>query len=699
MINFNGDLKLSYKQLETVFSTTFNILEALPPVAINQLLDGYGGDIDSLMTEIFKQTNNVLSLNKTLDTERLNYVDQLKESMDETLKIHSYNYFKTTMLPNFRQGWRNLEWGNMIQLYPNIAFLAARSHGKCFAAGTPVLMADWTVKNIEDIYPGMEVMGVDFTPRKVLTRHMGVGTLFRIDQENGISYTVNRAHTLCLWDSKHKEYVEVDTGKFIKFPVKKQRRMKGYRVFSYDQPLLIKSDITITELPKGAYYGFMCDGDHLFQLEDGTVVHNSYEFCLAFPLWRLYSYNRPSFMKPDKPDNKNRQETCIITNTEKLGKEHVDKIVEEIRINEAIAYKLNQVGKASLAATSIECENGTKLHLRGKDGFIRGLHVGAVVSDDLPDESSIYSLEQREKLRDLFKGAITPIVEPYGYNIVDGTPYQQDDLYSDLKKDPKFKVFEYPAIFPDGRLLAPDRFTFKKLMEEKRSLGTMVFSREYLVVPISDDSTIFPWEILMRSTIGMETIKLVENVESFPIKLVRVVIGCDFGASGNVGADYTCYSVWGKDIQGNYYLLYLFRKQGLSYNEQISKIQILDRLFKPNKIVVENNGFQSILADMCEQMGVRNVAPFTTTAGNKKDLRTGWASLAALFERGVVKCPFHPDTRKTVEQMFGEFNSIAFRSDKGTLESISGHDDTVSSSFMAINELRENTVTIKVDAV
>lgn len=49
--------------------------------------------------------------------------------------------------------------------------------------------------------------------------------------------------------------------------------------------------------------------------------------------------------------------------------------------------------------------------------------------------------------------------------------------------------------------------------------------------------------------------------------------------------------------------------------------------------------------------------------------------------------------------MFGEFNSIAFRSDKGTLESISGHDDTVSSSFMAINELRENTVTIKVDAV
>lgn len=321
------------------------------------------------------------------------------------------------------------------------------------------------------------------------------------------------------------------------------------------------------------------------------------------------------------------------------------------------------------------------------------------MSDDLPDESSIYSLEQREKLRDLFKGAITPIVEPYGYNIVDGTPYQQDDLYADLKKDPKFKVFEYPAIFPDGRLLAPDRFTFEKLMQEKSSLGTLVFSREYLVVPISDDSTIFPWEILKRSTIGMEHIRLVHNIESFPIKLARVVIGCDFAVSGNVGADYTCYTVWGKDLQENYYLLYIYREKGLSHNEQIQKISQLNIAFKPNEIVVENNGFQSILADMCIQMGIKNIVPFTTTAGNKKDLRTGWASLSALFERGSLKCPYHPDVQEKVDQMFGEFNSIAFRSDKGTLESISGHDDTVSSSYMAINKLRESTVHIKVDAV
>lgn len=248
-------------------------------------------------------------------------------------------------------------------------------------------------------------------------------------------------------------------------------------------------------------------------------------------------------------------------------------------------------------------------------------------------------------------------------------------------------------------MLAPDRFTFDKLMQEKASLGTLVFSREYLVVPISDDSTIFPWEILKRSTIGMEHVRLVHNIESFPIKLARVTIGCDFAVSGNVGADYTCYTVWGKDLQENYYLLYIYREKGLSHNEQIQKIAQLNIAFKPNEIVVENNGFQSILADMCVQMGIKNITPFTTTAGNKKDLRTGWASLSALFERGALKCPYHPDTQDKVDQMFGEFNSVAFRSDKGTLESISGHDDTVSSSYMAINKLREATVQIKVDAV
>ena len=1118
MIYFNENLKLSYKQLDNVYSTAFSIIEALPQKAVNELLSAYNNDIDAMLTEIFRQTDYVLTLNRTLETEKLSYIEQLSESMDDTLKIQSYNYFKTTVLNGFRQGWRNLEWGNLIQLYPSSSYLAARSHGKCFIRGTRILMADYTVKNVEDIFPGMEVMGIDFTPRKVLTRHIGYNKMYRIEQEGGMSYAVNGPHILCLYDSKHKKYVEIETERFYNLTETRRKRFQGYRVFSPDTPVLEKMNIIIEPIGKESYYGFMTDGDHMFQLEDGTVVHNSYEFCFAFPLWRLYSYRRPNYMKPDTPDNKNRQETCIITNTETLGKEHVDKVVEEIKTNEILSSVLNPNGKAVLAEKSVEGENGTKLHLRGAGGFIRGLHVGAAVSDDLPDESSIYSLEQRQKLENIFKGSISPIVEPYGYNIVDGcvspdtfvltdkgirmigelcpvplispkgyysfnrpiyngqelelaekyyingetetrliqlekgftletsmihpimvcgndgcykwkkaedirigdfvamkvganvwgepldisddelyqiglsiadghlssdritiakrnvgirqylidrgwrgvndvhdgihlryykadkrelwtslgyelgwyshtkeipekifhagkreitkflsgyfdgdgcfsidgniscfsvsrelirqiqfallnlgilssvkakkcrsservksnrmgyllridseemidlfmkeigfpnsgkgdkwhafkyrnnlsllrvpyqsrlikavrkqkplttydrktfgleklkmqgkkrvslhklrdiqnvgkwvaasgvvseeafelkanaergytflrvksigkgrnitvdftmgkthaflsngiishnTPYQTNDLYDSLKKDDKFKVFEYPAIFPDGRLLAPDRFTFEKLMKERESAGSLVFSREYLVVPISDDSTIFPWDILKRSTIGMENVRLVNNQESFPYKLDAVAVGCDFGISGSVGADYSCFTVWGRDRNDIYYLLHIYRAKGMAYDEQVQRIVMLNTIFRPNAVIVENNNFQSVLGSLVMDSGVKNLVRFTTT-NNKKDLRSGWPSLSALFERGVIKIPYHPDDRDKVNTMFGEFNSVAFRSDKGTLESISGHDDTLSSSYMAINYLREGNVQIKVDAV
>lgn len=539
---------ISKKQFHNSLRYTEEIINNLSDKALFELLQGYGNDINKLFTELLIQTDNVINFNKNLESEKFSYLENFEKSVDESLKVLSYNYFKTTVLPNFHQGWRNLEWGNLIQLYHYLAILASRSHGK------------------------------------------------------------------------------------------------------------------------------------------------SYETCYAFPLWRLYSYNKPAFYTQDTIDNKNRKETLIITNTQTLGSEHMDKIVEEIKFNDILREKLNPYGKAQLGSTGVTTETGSKIHLRGIGGFFRGLHTGSVVADDVPDESSIYSQEQRDKLRDKFFGGISPIVEPYGHFLVSGTPYSEKDLYWNIKQDKRFFMLEYPAIFPDGRLLSPDRFTFEKLMEEKQSLGSLVFSREYLVVPISDDATIFPYDLLMRSTIGMENIDLVDNIESYPFKLVRIVVGCDFAKSANVGADYTVYTVWGVDISNNYHLLHMFRKQGASHNEQISQIVSLDQRFKPNRFKVESNGFQAILADMARQRGLKNIEEHTTTGTNKKNWYDGLPSLAALFERGQIKIPWKEgDTRNKIETLFQEFNSVSFRPDKGTLESVSGHDDIPMSCFFAISDLRENS--------
>ena len=548
MLTLDGKDLLSVNQMNYLYNTVDRIIEDLSPKALNQLLEGYDNDIDKMLKEILTQAEKALYLGRTLDSESLDYIENVKASMDTTLKIYSLNYFILTMLPNFRMGWRNIEWGNMTQLFPWSCYLCGRGSGKSF-----------------------------------------------------------------FWSC-------------------------------------------------------------------------------AFILWRLWSYCRPVPWRQNTVDNQNRKETCYITSTMTLAKVQIKKVREEIETNDLIAEKLNPNNKASIGETGITTETGSTLHIRGKDGFIRGLHVGAVLCDDMPDESSLYSDEQREKLKELLKGTIEPIVEPYGYFLVCGTPYSSapNELYQVLKADKRFYCFEYPVIFPDGRPLAPDRYTFDQILAKKEELGTIVFNREYLVVPISDSSTIFPYEYLMRSTIGMENIRFATSIDDYPIKLQRVHIGVDFAVSGNIGADYTVYSVWGVDSMKNYYLLTYYRQKGMSHNEQIDKIVQLDRLFRPNKIVCESNGFQSILSALARERGLKNIETFTTTEGNKKDLYTGLPSLSAMFERGQLKCPYAiGETRQAVDLMFGEFSSITFKSDNGKLEAASGHDDVCMSTFISINSLRE----------
>jgi hypothetical protein len=555
MLTGDGKGILTNNQLTYLYNAVDNIIERLPEMALNQLLEGYGNDVDTMLREMVHQSEKALYLGRTLDSESLSYVDNVKASMDNTLKILSLNYFITTMLPKFRLGWRNIEWSNLTQLYPWSCYLCARASGK------------------------------------------------------------------------------------------------------------------------------------------------SYQWSYAFILWRLWSYTRPTAYRQDTVDNANRKETCYITNTFTLAKVQIAKVTEEIEANDLIKEKLNPYNKASIGETAIKTETGSTLHVRGKDSMIRGLHVGACLCDDMPDESSLYSDEQREKLKELLKGTIEPIVEPYGYFLVTGTPYSSapNELYQILKADKRFYCFEYPILFPDGRPLAPDRYTFEQILAKKEELGTIVFNREYLVVPISDTSTIFPYEYLMRSVIGMETIRFASSIDDFPFKLTRVHIGVDFAVSGNIGADYTVYSVWGKDAMDNYYLLYYYRKRGMSHNEQVDKIVQLDRLFHPNKIRCEANGFQSILSGLAKERGLKNIEPFTTTEGNKKDLYTGLPSLSAMFERGQIKCPYAiGETRQAVDLMFGEFSSITFRSDNGKLEAASGHDDIALSSFLSINSLREDDKEVQV---
>lgn len=71
--------------------------------------------------------------------------------------------------------------------------------GKCFGAGTLILMYDRTLKKVEDIRDGDFLMGDDGTPRKVEGTVKGRDRLYRITNiHDGTSHVVNLSHVMCL---------------------------------------------------------------------------------------------------------------------------------------------------------------------------------------------------------------------------------------------------------------------------------------------------------------------------------------------------------------------------------------------------------------------------------------------------------------------------------------------------------------------
>lgn len=79
-----------------------------------------------------------------------------------------------------------------------ITFGGKAGQGKCLGKGTPVLMYDLSVKNVEDIVVGDVLMGPDGTPRNVLSTTTGTEQMYWIRQNRGIDYRVNESHILSL---------------------------------------------------------------------------------------------------------------------------------------------------------------------------------------------------------------------------------------------------------------------------------------------------------------------------------------------------------------------------------------------------------------------------------------------------------------------------------------------------------------------
>jgi phage terminase large subunit-like protein len=441
-------------------------------------------------------------------------------------------------------------------------------------------------------------------------------------------------------------------------------------------------------------------------LEWGDLVHRYRKLCIeaardhgksfyfsnAYAAWQLYKYARPKgTIFSARPTKSNSNRGYLFSFSLQQSVDLMEILKGTIESNDILRQRLFPDSKQSgaWASTNIVCKNGARLTCKGFGSSVRGAHPFWIVVDDGLKDNVIYSQLQRQKSIDYFHSVIMNMLVPGGQIIVVGTPFHASDLYGDLKSKKGWFVIEYPAIFPDGRILWPQRWSFFDLLDKRASQGNIIFSRENLCRPITNEASIFPLKVLERSLLRMENYVLVRNRDDFPMKFNKVVTGCDFAISANVGSDYTVFTTWGVDDEtGERWLLNFHRQKGMTFNEQMQVLRGINARFRPDTMILEQNTFQQIFVQESDRQGLPVVGH--TTGIDKYDLKTGWPGLSIDFERGKIHIPIGDDYSRNVKDLiFSDLGSVAF-TDKG-LESVGEHDDISSSFWLA--KLGANLIT------
>ncbi|AUR87585.1 hedgehog/hint domain protein [Vibrio phage 1.101.O._10N.261.45.C6] len=152
-------------------------------------------------------------------------------------------------LPPFANKLQEMTKGAGLFTRSIYSLIGDTSVGKSFCAGTPILMYDFTTKNVEDVIKGDLVMGDDGSPRTVLGSHSGTDMMYKVTQQDGVSYVTNSRHILslragfdtnvkgkdrnssrrCSVNYKKGQIVNISVTDYLKLPKLAKRALKGYK--------------------------------------------------------------------------------------------------------------------------------------------------------------------------------------------------------------------------------------------------------------------------------------------------------------------------------------------------------------------------------------------------------------------------------------------------------------------------------------
>jgi len=321
------------------------------------------------------------------------------------------------------------------------------------------------------------------------------------------------------------------------------------------------------------------------------------------------------------------------------------------------------------AIGNITLTNGNQILERSVGSQIRGLHPQEIIIDDPLKE---FSMSGIQRVTDWFYGDMIPTLHHTASLRVIGTPFSYTDIYQQLSENPAYTVNTYPCINALNEPLWPSRWNYEALMSRKAEVGSLMFTREYMCVPISTGTSLFNPEYLDAAKNKDLVLKPMRR-EGY-----KYFVGVDPAISTD--GDFNVITVIEMDAEENKSLVYVDRAKNVQFRENIQKVKLIGQVFRPECIMFETNTFAKSFTQELRQVADLNIHDFNTTRRKKQEIIL---NLQMTLENQKISFPYGNEESRRVTSILVEELSMFAITERGKFEGIGAHDDMVMSLALA----------------
>lgn len=205
---------------------------------------------------------------------------------------------------------------------------AGNALSQCLAYGTPVLMADGSIKEVQDIKIGEKIMGPDSKPRTVGNTNSGQEPMYSVtskDKHRKVKYECNESHILTLrycsddnrYNVKRGDVIDITVRDYMKLPKRHKRLLQGFTVGVEFE----KKAVEIPAYILGSWLGDGNSANAAITSMDSEIVEE----------WRSYAESLGLSLREQDISEHNKAKTYFITSGQASGSNYRNAVINKLR--------------------------------------------------------------------------------------------------------------------------------------------------------------------------------------------------------------------------------------------------------------------------------------------------------------------------------------------------------------------------------